>query len=113
MKQSERVKKMRKEFMSLHKQGYTIPEIAEKEGLSPYTVYRYLGDIAAANGVTREDLLKTPHKQHIMQEKRNSSFCSKVNPERLKQDFDKVIGETNQLIGKLNSIVKFDEREDM
>ena len=59
--QNERTLKMKREFMTLHEQGLTVKDIAEKFNLNPVTVYHHLGDIAEANGCTRESLLKQVH----------------------------------------------------
>ena len=59
--QDERTLQMKREYMKLHDEGYSPREIAKKFGLSDVTVYRYLGEIAEENGVTRESLLEIPH----------------------------------------------------
>lgn len=55
---SETVNVMKQNFMALHNDGYTIPEIAQKYNLDKSTVYRHLDDIARENGVSRDDLLQ-------------------------------------------------------
>lgn len=57
-RESERVHVMKVNFMKLHYDGYSIPEIAEKYNLAPTTVYQHLGEIALANNVTRSSLLQ-------------------------------------------------------
>ncbi len=61
---SERTLKMKQNFIELHKQGSSIEEIAAKFDLTPGTVYRCLGEIATAAGVSRESLLQRPHSPH-------------------------------------------------
>lgn len=59
-KRQESTRKMMEQFPELKEHGYTIPEIAEKFGLSWTTVYNVLGIIAQENGQTREELLDCP-----------------------------------------------------
>lgn len=47
-------------------EGMSPKEIAEKYNLSSGTVYGSLSEIASNLGVTREELLKRPHDEHIM-----------------------------------------------
>ena len=54
---SERVVRMKQNFMRLHNEGKTIKEIAEIYNLHYTTVYDYLQEIADANNMTRTDLL--------------------------------------------------------
>ena len=58
---NERTLKMMEEFMSLHEKGLSIHEIAENYDLVDSTVYKLLGEIAQANGVSRSELLKVVH----------------------------------------------------
>ena len=57
-KQHERTLKMMENFISLHNEGYSIKDIAEKYDLSVSVVYRRLGAIAEKAGVSREELLE-------------------------------------------------------
>ena len=57
----ERTLKMEEAYVQLFEAGYTPKQIAEKFGLSSWTVYQRLGDIASAAGVSRESLLVRPH----------------------------------------------------
>jgi transposase len=59
-KQQESTRTMMEQFLKLKEHGCTIPEIAEKFGLSWTTVYNALGEIAKENGQTREELLDRP-----------------------------------------------------
>lgn len=57
-KPNERTLKMMESFMSLHREGHDVNEIAKMFGLSYSTVYKRLGEIAEKEGVTREELLE-------------------------------------------------------
>lgn len=63
-KSSERVRAMKREFMTLHNDGYGIYEIAEHFGLHFTTVYRHLEEVALENDVSRESLLATVRTKH-------------------------------------------------
>lgn len=68
---SETVIVMKKNFMTLHNQGYSIAEIAAQFELSAPTVYRHLDEIARENKVTRNDLLqiiKSPYSERGFRE---------------------------------------------
>lgn len=86
---NERTLKMKASFMSLHEAGLGIPEIAKKSNLSVTTVRKYLGEIAAANGVTRESLLEIPHKPHISYE-RQFEPVKKIDVNLYRQKFDQL-----------------------
>lgn len=85
-KESERSQRMKKEFMMLHEQGLSIPEIAERFKLSADTVYRKLQEIAEANNVTRESLLQVvrepTERQYALEEQK-----TKVTVEELRRGF--------------------------
>lgn len=57
----ERTLRMKKEYKTLHDQGFTPKEIADKFHLSDTTVYNSLQEIAEKEGVTRDSLLVFPH----------------------------------------------------
>lgn len=80
----ERTRQMLDQFMSLHNEGLTIPQIAEHFGISADTVYRNLQDIADANGVSRESLLEQP---------KTPSLTTRLKKERkcFDTDFDSII----------------------
>lgn len=60
-RKTKRVKEMMENFMVLRKEDRTIAEIAAMFGITPFTIYNYLQEIADANGVEREELLYIPH----------------------------------------------------
>ena len=59
-KQHERTLQMMENFISLHNEGYSVKDIAEKYNLSLSVVYKNLGTIAEKAGVTRKELLEKP-----------------------------------------------------
>lgn len=90
---NERTIQMMANFMQLHNQGFSIPEIAEKYSLHQITVYRHLQEIADKNGTTREELLqvvKTPVSQTFWERDRKQAKASFKN---LKSGF-KTLDET-------------------
>lgn len=78
MKENERTLRLRKQFMSLWKKGWTIKQIAEHEDiqLNVCTVYANLQRIADDNGVTRDSLLRQPHSAHLTYDR----VCLPVKP---------------------------------
>lgn len=89
-KKSERVRMMKQEFMKLHQEGYGIREIASKFKLSFKTVYRYLGEIAAENGVSRDSLLS----KHSYKNKLKETFYDEEST--LQTTFDELQEELNE-----------------
>ena len=99
---SERVLQMKQNFIELHYQGFSIPDIAKKFHVDNSTIYYHLQDIAEANGMTREDLLKvvkTSSRTYIRKEE--NSF--KVDSAELMQNL------ANAKISISNSKQKIDE----
>lgn len=92
-KRNERTIQMMENFMKLHNQGFSIPEIAKRYSLSKDTIYKSLQEIADKNGTTREELLqvvKTPVSQTFWERDRKQT---KVSFENLKSGF-KTLEET-------------------
>ena len=59
--QDERTLRMKEEYVNLFEAGMAPKQIAKKFGLSSWTVYNYLDEIAEKAGVPRESLLVRPH----------------------------------------------------
>ena len=98
VKRSEKVSRMIDNFMELHNQGYTIPQIAEKFKLSETTVRIHLQEIADNNGVSRDSLLQIVHSQHFMSKIRNSAQMEKEDPKELRRVFESAMNEVTELI---------------
>ena len=105
---SERVVRMKQNFMRLHNEGKTIKEIAEIYNLHYTTVYDYLQEIADANNMTRTDLLT----RVII---RTSDSNSKNNPtntttsidfKEIDKSFDVVTNELSNLIQNIDLFSK-------
>ena len=94
-KESQRMKDMKKNFMSLHEQGKSIAEIAKIYSLSQFSVYTNLQKIADANNVPRESLLAVVHSPH-------SSFTRQK-----KEDFDykKIQEYASSINNQIDSII--------
>lgn len=69
MKRNERTLQMIQNYMPLRLSGKKNKEIAKTFGLSTWTLYHYLPEIAKLNGVSRESLLDVPHSQHQLCER--------------------------------------------
>ena len=110
-KESERMRLMKENFMELHYQGFTVPEIAVKFNLGKATVYHALQEIANANGVSRESLLKivrTPTERAYKEEAKKV----KVNVEELKKGFKEAGNSLNFLIGIIDETLREENKYD-
>ena len=87
---SERVKRMKKNFIRLHNEGKTIAEIAKEFQITNWTIYKHLQEIADENGVSRESLLQVPQKEHTIT---NYSKCmsSQIDIEQFENDCSEAI----------------------
>lgn len=107
-KESERMRCLKTEFMELHEQGFSIPEIAKKFGLSGPAVYSALQEIADANGVTRISLLqvvRTPTERAY----RNEVEKVRVDVRDIEEQFEKVGNEIEQLINTIETTLREEE----
>ena len=106
---NERTLRMKQEYISLHEQGLTPGEIAEKFDLDVSTVYKSLGEIASSNGMDRADLLTRPHSEHV----RYKNRLKKIEPIDI-SDFidhiDKAISEAKELQLVMKKQVKRQEK---
>ena len=102
---TQRVKKLHKEFMHYHNQGYSVMEIAKIFDVDFSTVYKHLQQIADENGVTRESLLSNPVGSYPS---RATSSSEKVDFEKLRTDFDNAEKSIDEI---LNTIKKFTTKE--
>ena len=98
---TERVHVMMENFMELHEQGYSIPEIAEKFNLNSSTIYRHLQEIADANGVLREDLLQIVKVSFSRKHWNEQSKREKATFEILEQGLNSIEIEVDKLIRAL------------
>lgn len=110
-KTSERTRMMMSQFMSLHNQGYSISQIAEKFNLSKPTIYKYLEQIAQQEGVSRESLLQEIHTSPaywLREEQR-----VKIDIDQLSKNF--IIAETalNKIISQIDLLLTDCDEEDL
>lgn len=96
-KTSERVMKLKENFMRLHEEGYSIYEIAEMYGVHYSTVYNRLEEIAKENNVTREELLREVHKTPAFWERQ---------AQKMKVDVDNLVTCLEQAKEKVQNIQK-------
>lgn len=107
-KPTERVVRMKQNFMRLHDEGKTIPEIAKIYQLDLSTVYKYLQEIADENGTTREELLS---KVYVRTSSSSKDYSKPKTPntidfKKLSESFDFVLAELNNLITDIDCILK-------
>lgn len=111
-KESERMRALKENFMTLHQEGYGIPEIAQRFNVSISNVYRSLQEIADANGVSRESLLQVvktyPRERELAEERRRV----RVNVEELRQDFSEAGKMIDSLIDTIDRTLKEEEEND-
>lgn len=112
MATSERVLSMKRGFMQQHEDGKTISEIAEHFGVSIWSVYNNLQEIADANGVTRESLLVRVHKPHEILKIREAREKEKINPEKLLEKFEEIDKNLIGVIEDINNILEKEQEEE-
>lgn len=115
-KTSERMEQMKQGFLELRNAGKLFSEIAEVFGVSVWSIYDNLQEIADANGLSREDLLYRIHKPHVM-----SSTSQKVKNvdkhltvEELQKNFSDMLSITNYIISNIDKTLQSekDNKED-
>lgn len=105
-KQSERVNRMRSNYIRLHEQGKTIPEIAKTFGISVKTVYRNLQAIADENNVERDSLLNEPLKKKGSSNSHGGAKKYVDDVEELKSTYNIVLEETKQLLIQIDNVLQ-------
>lgn len=103
MARTQRVENLLKGFMQLHKDGYSIREIADHYQVDFSTVYNHLQEIADANGVTRESLLSQKSSPHL--NLHHPFRKEKIDAENLKREFKKVDEHLDNLITEIDTIL--------
>lgn len=111
-KSSERVRAMKREFMTLHNEGYGIYEIAEHFGLHFTTVYHHLEGVALENGVSRESLLskvqtKRKHKVSISEEEKTA----KVTFEEIGKHLEDAENSLKDVTTNIDKLLKKEEEQ--
>ena len=109
MKESERMRQLKENFMQLHNEGDLIPEIAEKFSLDASTVYRALQSIADANNVSREELLLRPKKASEKIRWKAEEKQVKVDMQELQNGFNKAKDAIQETIEFIDNIIKGEE----
>lgn len=104
---SERVIRMKQNFMQLHNNGKTIKEIAEIYNLHYTTVYDYLQEIADANNMTRTDLLtRVIIRTSNSNSKNKSTNTTSIDFKEIDKSFDVVTNELSNLIQNIDLFSK-------
>lgn len=109
-KKSERVRKMRENFMSLREQGLSFREIADKFSLHFTTVYAELESIAQANGVSRASLLYEPHSSHSPACKcTHKSLAESVDIEGTRAAFENALKDIDTILVNIDTIFELEK----
>lgn len=102
---SERVRRLvNHDFMQLHNEGYSIPEIARITSLSSVTVYNHLQAIADKYGTTRDELLKVHRKESVKAIERATARV-KADAEKMMETYETAINATNELIELIDECI--------
>lgn len=102
MTTTQRVERLKKDFMKYHNNGYSIREIADVFQVDFSTVYNHLQEIADAHGVTRESLLAKPHIPHSS---RLAFQKEKTDVRELKEGFTKIEKDIDEIISSIEKIL--------
>jgi len=111
-KESERMRQLKENFMQLHEEGYTIPQIAEQYNLSFAAVYGKLQEIAEANNLKRKDLLQ--HEKALSERSmlKAEERRMKVDAEELQKGFNDAVESIDNLISKIDVILESEKQEE-
>lgn len=109
-KVSERVHVMKKNFMKLHKEGFSISEIAVQFNLNGVTVYRHLQEIADENNVHRDDLLKVVRSPSGERAWRMEEKQVRVDVNELHKGFDEATNAIAELIEKIDETLEVEKQ---
>ncbi len=94
----ERTLKMMENYgKDFFEEGLSPAEIGKKYGLSSRIVYKRLDEIADNLGVPRELLLKRPHDEHVVANKRELRLVKPISPVDLMEQMGKVIEELDKI----------------
>lgn len=110
---SETVNVMKQNFMALHNEGYSIPEIAQKFNLSKATVYRHLDEIARENKVTRDDLLQVIKPPYSERGFREEARRVRVDVKELRRGLEEAGNAIQGTIDLIDLIMKEEEEYDI
>lgn len=105
-RESERMQVLKQNFMALHQEGFTIPEIADKFNVSFSHLYRSLQEIADANGVTRASLLQIVRTPSPERQLRDEHRQVRVDVEELRNGFQGAGNIMDQLLSKIEAILE-------
>lgn len=102
---TERVKFYKRNFMRFHDEGYSIPEIAEKSNISYGHAYTLLQEIADANGVSREELLKIKNRKKPQFGKSSKIATQFVNSAELAEEFDNTLKSVDNILEDIDRMI--------
>ena len=102
---TERVKFYKNNFMRFHEEGYSIPEIAGKCNISCGHAYALLQEIADANEVTREELLKIKDRKKPQFLKSSKIATQFVDSAELASEFDNTLKSVDNILEDIDRMI--------
>lgn len=106
---SERVKELKKNFISHRENGETIKDISNRYQVSTRHIYHILHEIADENGVSRESLLVSPHHKHP---KRGSILSEQIKTDEIdeiRENFEIMLSNAYKIIKQISDILQQEE----
>lgn len=110
-KQDERTLQLKEKYFYLHNDGYTNSEIAKKCNVSIATLYRYLPEIAAEHGMTKQELL---NRQFVANHANDRKNYTPVNPvdKDIQEHIQKAIEEINAMRQEIAELIEILQHEE-
>lgn len=113
-RETERMHLVKENFMMLHQQGFSVPEIATMFRVHRTTVYGALQEIANVNGVRRDSLLKiiktAPEKSDTNSTKLHQ--IEKVDEKKLLDVISSTIKDLDILINTIETTIMEENEND-
>ena len=101
---SQATMRMMQNFMMHHENGKCIAEIAKIEGVSIWTIYNNLQEIADNNNVARDSLLEKPMSHYVRVN--HTPMHASVDMLKVQQLVDKTLEDANMLSQKIMNVLE-------
>ena len=98
--------KFKEIFMTKYNEGYGVGEIAEMCHITSRYGYMLLQEIADANGVSRDELLKIKNRKQPEGNFGGKQSAKVIDADTLKGEFQEVIGKVDGIISKIDGMLK-------